>query len=308
MNKYVIMGAQGCGKGTQAKMLTRDFDWVYICIGDIFRWNIQAHTKLAAQVKRIIAEGKLVSDEIVEEVIRSRLQEHDWNYGFVLDGFPRNHSQATFLLENYDIDAVIHIEIPDEVVFERVLSRRLCSGCGLDYNLISHRPARDNICDVCGGQLVSRPDDNRQALAERLRAYHAQTEPVIEIFADKGLSWVSTARRRRTRCKMTFARLCSYRHSQSKKRPWPRRRVDPCRSFCRGAGACFRPRRRVKPHPLPPPARRGNSAIAAVTCSGDGTVPHASPERCPNPGGAAAFRPGALWPAPFGRVAQTGKL
>jgi adenylate kinase len=187
MNKHIIMGAQGCGKGTQAKMLTQDFDWVYICIGDIFRWNIQAHTKLAARVKRIIAQGKLVSDEIVEEVIRRRLQDHDWNYGFVLDGFPRNRSQATFLLENYNIDAVIHIQIPDEVVFERVLSRRLCRGCGLDYNLISHRPARDDICDVCDALLVTRPDDNMDALAERLRDYHAQTEPIIETFLDKEL-------------------------------------------------------------------------------------------------------------------------
>lgn len=187
MHKYVIMGVQGCGKGTQAKMLAKDFSLAHISVGDIFRWNIQSCTKLAAQVKRIIAEGKLVSDEIVEDVIRRRLDVHDWNYGFILDGFPRNEPQATFFLETYDIDAVIHIKMPDEIVFDRVLSRRLCSGCGLDYNLISHRPAQENACDVCGAALVTRPDDNEDALRERLRDYHSKTEPVLQLFADKEL-------------------------------------------------------------------------------------------------------------------------
>lgn len=187
MHKYVIMGVQGCGKGTQAKMLAKDFTLAHISVGAIFRWNIQRHTKLAAQVKRIIAEGKLVSDEIVEDVIRRRLDIHDWNFGFILDGFPRNEPQATFFLETYDIDAVIHIDMPDKNVFDRVLSRRLCSGCGLDYNLISHRPAQENACDVCGASLVTRPDDNEEALAERLRDYHTKTKPVLKLFADKEL-------------------------------------------------------------------------------------------------------------------------
>ena len=88
MHKYVIMGVQGSGKGTQAAMLKADFDLVHISVGDIFRWHIQSHTKLAARVKRIMAEGQLVSDDIVEEVVRRRLDDHDWNYGFILDGFP----------------------------------------------------------------------------------------------------------------------------------------------------------------------------------------------------------------------------
>ena len=187
MFKYVIMGVQGCGKGTQAKMLAKDFDLVHLSVGDIFRWNIQMHTKLAAKVKRIIAEGKLVPDEIVEEVVSRRLNDHDWNYGFILDGFPRNDRQAIFLLENYNIDRVIHIELSDQEVFKRVLSRRLCSGCGLDYNLISHRPEKENTCDVCGAALVTRPDDNEQALRERLGDYHTKTKPVLKLFADKKL-------------------------------------------------------------------------------------------------------------------------
>lgn len=187
MHKYVIMGVQGCGKGTQARLLQEAYDLVHISVGDLFRWNIQNHTKLGARVKRLIAEGALVSDETVEEIVRRRLDEHDWNYGFILDGFPRNTPQTAFFLESYDIDAVIHIVVPDDVVKQRVLSRRLCSKCGLDYNLIHHRPQKPDTCDVCGGQLVLRPDDNENALAERLRDYHAKTEPVLDLFRRKEL-------------------------------------------------------------------------------------------------------------------------
>jgi adenylate kinase len=187
MHKYVIMGVQGCGKGTQATMLVGALDLVHISVGDIFRWHIKSHTKLGAKVKRIVASGKLVSDEMVEGIVHQRLQEHDWNYGFILDGFPRSAPQARFFLESYDIDAVIHIHVPDEVVRERVLSRRLCGDCGLDYNLISHRPATENVCDVCGGQLVSRPDDTPDALADRLRDYHSKTKPVLDLFRKKEL-------------------------------------------------------------------------------------------------------------------------
>ena len=127
MRKYVIMGVQGSGKGTQAKLLADDFDLVHISVGDIFRWNVQHHTKLGAQVRRIMAAGQLVDDELVESVVRERLAMHDWNYGFIVDGFPRNARQAEFFLESYDIDGVILLELPDEEVTRRVLARRLCS-------------------------------------------------------------------------------------------------------------------------------------------------------------------------------------
>ena len=187
MNKYVIMGVQGCGKGTQAKLLEEDFDLVHISVGDIFRSSIQKHTKLGARIKRLISSGRLVDDDIVEEIVQRRLQEHDWNYGFVLDGFPRNNRQAEFFLESYDIDAVIRMIVPDAVVRERVLARRLCSECGLDYNLIFHRPQVEDCCDVCGGKLVQRADDNQQALTERLQTYHTKTAPVINLFRRKEL-------------------------------------------------------------------------------------------------------------------------
>lgn len=187
MHKYVIMGVQGCGKGTQAKLLAESYDLVHISVGDIFRWNIQHHTKLAARIRRIVDAGRLVPDDIVAEIVHARLNDHDWNFGFILDGFPRNHTQAEFFLESYDIDAVINVEVPDVVVLQRVLSRRLCSGCGLDYNLIHHRPAVANRCDMCGGELVARADDTEESISKRIADFHTQTRPVLDLFARKEL-------------------------------------------------------------------------------------------------------------------------
>ena len=185
MRKYIIMGVQGSGKGTQAKLLADVLDLEHISVGDIFRWNVEHHTKLGAQVRRIVASGELVVDDLVESVVRRRLDEHDWNYGFIVDGFPRNQPQARFFLESYDLDAVILLDLPDDLVERRVLSRRLCSRCGLDYNLISSRPAVPDVCDVCGGRLVPRADDTADALRARLRDYHAKTRPVLELFRAK---------------------------------------------------------------------------------------------------------------------------
>jgi adenylate kinase len=185
MRKFIIMGIQGSGKGTQAKLLAEDLDLEHISVGDIFRWNVQHHTKLGAQVKRIMAGGHLVDDDMVESVVRERLAAHDWNYGFIVDGFPRNARQAEFFLESYDIDGVINLHLPDEEVHRRVLARRLCTQCGMDYNLIAHRPQRDDVCDVCQGRLIARADDNPEALAVRLAEYHKQTRPLIAIFQRK---------------------------------------------------------------------------------------------------------------------------
>jgi adenylate kinase len=179
------MGVQGSGKGTQATLLADEFDLVHISVGDIFRWHVQHHTKLGAQVKRCVDAGELVGDDLVEAVVQDRLREHDWNYGFVVDGFPRNARQAEFFLESFDIDGVVNLEMPDEEVHRRVLARRLCSQCGLDYNLMFHRPEIEDTCDVCGGRLIARNDDNPDALAQRLADYHEKTAPVIELFERK---------------------------------------------------------------------------------------------------------------------------
>lgn len=177
MRKYVIMGVQGSGKGTQSAMLA-DLDIVHISVGDLFRWHVAQHTKLGGQVRRLMAEGRLVPDEITRPVVADRLDSHDWNYGFVLDGFPRDTAQAEHFLEHYDIDAVIHLDLPDSEVMNRVAERR-----------------RAAQCDACGGPVVAsqqpREDDTDEALAVRLRDYHAKTGPVLDLFRGKGEHVVS---------------------------------------------------------------------------------------------------------------------
>jgi len=179
------MGVQGSGKGTQSAMLAADLDLVHIAVGDIFRWNVQNHTKLGAQVRRTMAEGELVSDDLAEGVVKDRLSQHDWNFGFIIDGFPRNKRQAEFFLESYDIDGVIYLDLPDSEVRRRVMARRLCENCGMDYNLIANSPQVEGQCDACGGKLVQREDDTEEALAVRLREYHSKTNPVLAIFGRK---------------------------------------------------------------------------------------------------------------------------
>jgi len=185
MRKYVIMGVPGSGKSSQGSLLAADLDLVHISVGDIFRWNVQHHTKMGAQVRRIMAAGELVGDDLAEAVTAERLAQHDWNYGFVIDGFPRNARQAEFFLESYDIDSVIHLDMPDSEVRRRILARRLCSGCGMDYNLIQGRPQEEGVCDVCGGTLISREDDTEEARVVRLHDNHEKTDPVLDLFRRK---------------------------------------------------------------------------------------------------------------------------
>jgi len=185
MRKYVIMGVQGSGKGTQSELLAADLDIVHISVGEIFRWNVQNHTKMGAQVHKVMAGGELVGDDLVESMVQSRLTQHDWNFGFIIDGFPRNRRQAEFFLESYDIDSTIMLDMPDSEVRRRVLNRRLCVGCGINYNLIDSSPAVPGQCDACGGELTTREDDTEEALAVRLKAYHEKTNPVLDLFQRK---------------------------------------------------------------------------------------------------------------------------
>jgi adenylate kinase len=194
VRKYVMMGVQGSGKGTQSELLCTELDMVHISVGDMFRWHVQNHTKLGALVRRTMHAGRLVSDDLVQSTVRDRLDQHDWNFGFVVDGFPRNAAQAEFFMENYDIDAVVVLDIPDDEVRRRVLSRRLCPNCGMDYNLIADRPKVEGRCDICGHELITRADDTPEALDARLHDYQEQTTPVLDLFRRKELVHVVDAR------------------------------------------------------------------------------------------------------------------
>jgi adenylate kinase len=187
MNKYILIGPPGAGKSTQASMLADAHDLVRISVGDIFRWNIKNHTKLAAKIHRYIDSGQLVPDEIVEQVAKIRLDQHDWNFGFIMDGYPATQAQAEFFLESYDVDGVILLEVPDKVVSERLSSLRVCQECGLDYNLILYRPKSDEACEVCGGALTHRSSETPEVISGRIRDYHHKTEPVLDLFRRKEL-------------------------------------------------------------------------------------------------------------------------
>lgn len=164
MHKYIICGPQGSGKGTQSRLLCQAQDLVHISVGDMFRWHMQHHTKLAAKITRIMHTGHLVSDDIVEKVVRERLEKHDFNFGFVLDGFPRTRPQAEYLFENWDVDRVIYLDIPDDIVFERVMQR-----------------AKKGL----GSGFTKRADDNPEALKVRLDEYYAKTKPLLELYRQK---------------------------------------------------------------------------------------------------------------------------
>lgn len=187
MGKYVIMGIQGSGKGTQAKLLAADYDLVHISMGEVFRGHIRAGTRLGETIRELVAGGHLVPDRIVNQVLRTRLGEGDCQSGFVLDGYPRDLAQAAFLLDLVPLDAVINVVVPDDVVTARMQARRLCVDCGRDWNLLGRQPRQPGICDDCGGAVVAREDDTPEAIAARLADFHAQTAPVLEFFREHDL-------------------------------------------------------------------------------------------------------------------------
>jgi adenylate kinase len=176
----VLLGAAGAGKGTQAAKLVETFGLTHISTGDIFRKNVTEGTELGIEAKRYMDEGTLVPDTVVIAMVKDRLSQPDCDGGFMLDGFPRTLPQAEALGEalasmGKQLDAVISIEVPREVLMGRLTSRRQCRGCGRIYNVMGEMPARDGVCDSCGSEVYQRDDDTTEAAMKRLNDYDAIT-------------------------------------------------------------------------------------------------------------------------------------
>ncbi|MCD4818971.1 MAG: nucleoside monophosphate kinase [Candidatus Cloacimonetes bacterium] len=181
----ILFGVQGSGKGTQAKILSEKTGLKHVTTGDLFRENIENKTELGKKVLEFIEKGDLVPDKYVLEIVQDALD--NLSTGFILDGFPRNPSQGEFLLKKYNIDKVVLLELTDDVSVKRLMARRLCKDCKTDYNMLYKLPKKEGICDLCGGEVIQRKDDNETAIKLRLDKFHNETEQVIKVFADKGI-------------------------------------------------------------------------------------------------------------------------
>ena len=182
----IMLGPQGSGKGTQADMLSAKLSIPKISTGDIFRQNIKEGTELGQKVKAIIDEGHLVPDELTNDLMKNRIQMPDCVNGFILDGYPRNLFQAEALDKVTQITHVLEVYIPDEESVKRIGGRRSCH-CGRVYHLEYNPPKNDEVCDDCGEKLYIRDDDKPEAIKERLKIYHEQSEPLVEYYKEKGV-------------------------------------------------------------------------------------------------------------------------
>jgi adenylate kinase len=182
----VIFGPQGSGKGTQAELIARRHGLAYISTGDIFRYHLKNQTKFGQRINQYVTAGKLVPDDLTNEVVEDRIQQPDCTAGFVLDGYPRNQQQLDFLNQITTIDYAMVIELNDAAAIERLTNRLACV-CGLSYHNEHNPPQRPGICDRCGSQLFKRQDDTPQAIAQRLKIYHQETEPLLTVYQHQGI-------------------------------------------------------------------------------------------------------------------------
>ena len=189
--KLIVLGAPGAGKGTQALMLSEKYSMLHISTGDIFRSNIKQGTELGKKAKEYIDAGQLVPDELTLSLIMDRLHQPDCESGYILDGFPRTIPQAESLTEALKADgeeltAVLDIEVPDEVIVERMGGRRVCPVCGESFHVKYRPPKEEGICDRCGARLIVRGDDTPNTVLNRLGVYHSQTQPLIDYYKGQG--------------------------------------------------------------------------------------------------------------------------
>ncbi len=186
--RLILMGPPGAGKGTQGEILEKKLGVSTISTGLMLRTAIKEQTEVGKMAEQYINDGKLVPDEVIVAIVKERLAQADCEKGFILDGFPRTTAQAEALdAAGVTIDKVLLLEVSDDVIVERLSSRRECSKCGAPYNAISKKPAKEGICDNCGGSLITRDDDNPETIQKRLNIYHDQTEPIKDFYEAKGI-------------------------------------------------------------------------------------------------------------------------
>ena len=190
--KLIMLGAPGAGKGTQAKKIAEKYGIPHISTGDIFRANIKNGTELGKKAKTYMDQGLLVPDELVVDLVVDRVNQEDCAKGYVLDGFPRTIPQAEALDEalrklGQKVDYAINVEVPDANIVNRMSGRRACVGCGATYHIVYAPTKQENICDVCGGELILREDDKPETVQKRLNVYHEQAQPLIDYYTDKGI-------------------------------------------------------------------------------------------------------------------------
>ena len=188
----IMMGAQGTGKGTVAGILKEELNLPHISTGEIFRKNIKEQTELGKIATKYADEGKLVPDEVTNNMVRNRLNEEDCKNGFILDGYPRNIAQAEELDKILDdmsskVDVVVNLNTPTDEIIERVMARRECPNCKRVYNMILNKPKEGEICDDCKVPLIMRKDDTKEKLQLRLDTFFKETKPVIDFYQKRGI-------------------------------------------------------------------------------------------------------------------------
>ncbi|WP_145421431.1 adenylate kinase [Staphylococcus hominis] len=188
----ILMGLPGAGKGTQASEIVKKFPIPHISTGDMFRKAIKDETDLGKEAKSYMDRGELVPDEVTVGIVKERISEDDAKKGFLLDGFPRTIEQAEALNNimselDRNIDAVINIEVPEEELMNRLTGRRICEKCGTTYHLVFNPPKVDGVCDIDGGKLYQRKDDNPETVSNRLSVNVKQSKPILEYYDEKGV-------------------------------------------------------------------------------------------------------------------------
>ena len=186
--KMILLGAPGAGKGTQAERLCKVLEIPTISTGNILRAAVKNGTPTGLKAKAFMDAGKLVPDEVIIGIITERLAEDDCKNGYILDGVPRTIAQAEAMEKaGINFDAVVSIEVADQVIMERMSGRRVCESCGASYHLVAVPPKVAGVCDSCGGKLVQRKDDAPETVKDRLEVYHKETEPLKDFYAQRGL-------------------------------------------------------------------------------------------------------------------------